>query len=60
MKASVEISTSELEKINAPIEEILERLVVATGVTFMSQEGKIQIQGDWETICKAKQLLEKV
>ena len=60
MKASVEISTSELEKINSPVEEILARLVSAAGITFMDQEGKILIQGDWESICNAKQLLEKV
>ena len=60
IKASVEISTSELEKINAPTEVILEKLVSVTGVTFLSQEGKILIQGDWESICKAKQLLERV
>ena len=60
IKASVEISASELEKINSPKEVILEKLVVATGVTFLSQEGKILIQGDWESICNAKQLLETV
>ncbi len=60
VKVSVEISASELDKLSAPRETIMEKLVAKTGVSFVEQADTVLIQGDWQSICKAKQLLEKV
>ena len=60
VKAAVEISKEELDKIDLSVETIMKILTSETGIIHTNQGGRILMQGDWDSICKAKKILDEV
>ncbi len=60
LKAAVEISKEELDKIDLSVENIMKILTSETGVIYTNQAGRILMQGEWDSICQAKKILDEV